>query len=488
MSNNREEIKNQQQQGQTEGQAVHRDAQPGTTATANLDKQAQQTTTAGQQNPSQQHFQGSQLGQQQYGQGQSGANQNQYGQGLGQQDRDRRNQEQDRREYDTEDEQETPLDYYETLGLKHSAAPARIEAAYKNLSLRHHPQHYAGQDRAANDTRFAHVSEAYQVLHDPERRRKYDEYLRKNNDKFREYQDKHRQETQQNRRNWRDLHPFHYRRHPYSPFNELFGLGPVNPFDHFNQFLNHGLFDDDDLDFFGFHRNRGDYGYRHHNYRNDFFGDRELRDYYRSLRNQGHDYNRGQQGLQYQQGQIGQEGQVGQQHHHQHQGDHQHHHQAQQGQHGQHQDQSGNQHNQYQQPIEISRSIVKHTRIENGYRTTVTETKKVNADGHVEHLIKEETEDPRGNRKVRFLNALPQERRHQITQHQSRQPDQHQNLPYNLGQDQNNRSQAQAGQTHNQNDPQNLNQYQREQDNNAKGQTQTQTQAHQDKDNQARAQ
>ncbi len=474
MSKNQEDLK-KQQQGQNTGELDNRNLQPGTTATANLDKQAHQTPTGGPQDLNQQHLQGQQAGQ------------NQYGQGQNQQDKDRRDRQdqgQDRQEYDTEEEQETPLDYYETLGLKHSASSARIERAYKNLSLRYHPQQYAGQNRAANDTRFTHVSEAYQVLNDPERRRKYDEYLRKNNDKFREYQDKHRQENKVNRRNWRDLHPLHYRHHPYSPFNELYGYQPQNPFEHFNRFLTHGLFDEDDLEFFGFNRNRGHQGLRHQSNRNDYFGDRELRDHYRGNNQRGqqlqhHHQEDHEQHLQSHQGHHDQHLQGYQGHHEHHfeghQGHHEQHPQGQQVQRGQYQGQYGtpsNQQTAYSQPIEISRSIIKHTRVENGVRTTVTETKKVDADGHVEHLIKEETEDRNGNHKVRFLNYLPDDRRHQITQHQARQPDHHQQAPYNLNQDRNNQDQDRKNQNRNDNDTKNLNQSQRDQE--AKNQAQAQ--------------
>lgn len=325
---------NQTQQSQTQQtqqpQATAQGAQPGTTATANLN--AQQT----------------QQGQQTH-----------------------------------HEEQETPLDYYETLKIKHSASPAAIERAYKYQSLRFHPHQFSGQDATANDTRFAHISEAYQVLSDPEKRRKYDDYLSHNKDKFRDFQNKHRQESQALQLRWRDLHPFHYRYHPYSPFLELFGYRPVDPFEHFNRFLTHGLFDDEDLDTFGFGRGRAlqPHGYHHHNDRNDFFGDRELRNFYREA----------EQELQRRSQQPQTTGS----------------------------DQATAQ-QRLSQPFEMSRSVVKHTKVENGVRTTVTETKKVLPDGHVEHTIKEETQDREGNRKVRFLNALPDEKRHQITQHQSR--------------------------------------------------------------------
>lgn len=288
-----------------------------------------------------------------------------------------------------EEEEETPLDYYEALGLKHGTTPARIERAYKNMALRYHPQHYFGSDRAANETRFAHISEAYQVLSDPEKRRAYDEYLKKNNDKFREFQDKHRAEQKAAQKQWRQLPVLHFRFHPYSPFQNLFGYRPMNPFEQFNHFLTQGLFDDDDLDFYGW-RNRPQLMYGGHPaLQNQFFGDQDIRRLIHGL------------------------------HDHEHQHQHQHQQQQPQQQQGQVQEQrkqaqpSGN--------YEISRSVIKHTKIENGVRTTITETKKVNADGHVEHHIKEETEDAQGHKRVRFLDALPEHKKKEISDHQGRQ-------------------------------------------------------------------
>lgn len=300
-----------------------------------------------------------------------------------------------------ENDDETPLDYYEVLGLKHSASPARIEQAYKNMALRYHPQNYLGSDTQANETRFAHLSEAYQVLSDPDKRREYDEYLKKNKDKFRDFQNKHQQECRQNRRNWRQLPVIHFRFHPYSPFRELFGYRPMNPFDMFNQFMNQGLFEDDDLDFYGWgHRPLSNFG-GFPRIRNEFFGDHEIRDFMR-----GHNHQRcidarnqaaqGTQGAQDIQGaQQPQETRK-----------------AEGSQEARRPEQTG--------PIEISRSIVKHTKIENGVRTTITETKKVGADGHVDHVVKEEVDDGKGNKRVRYLNALPELKKKEISDHQSR--------------------------------------------------------------------
>src|SRR4051812_48117350 len=64
-------------------------------------------------------------------------------------------------------------DYYATLGVAKTATEKEIKQAYRKMARKHHPDVNQG-DKSA-ETRFKDISEAYEVLGDPEKRRKYDE-------------------------------------------------------------------------------------------------------------------------------------------------------------------------------------------------------------------------------------------------------------------------------------------------------------------------
>ena len=64
------------------------------------------------------------------------------------------------------------MDYYTILGLQPGASASEIKRAYRRLARRHHPGINPG-DRQA-EALFQRISEAYETLVDPERRRRYD--------------------------------------------------------------------------------------------------------------------------------------------------------------------------------------------------------------------------------------------------------------------------------------------------------------------------
>lgn len=63
-------------------------------------------------------------------------------------------------------------DYYDTLGVARNAQEKDIKAAYRALARKYHPDANPG-DKTAED-KFKEISEAYEVLKDPDKRRRYD--------------------------------------------------------------------------------------------------------------------------------------------------------------------------------------------------------------------------------------------------------------------------------------------------------------------------
>lgn len=66
-------------------------------------------------------------------------------------------------------------DYYEVLGVVRTANDDEIKRAYRKMAMKFHPDRASG-DKAEAEIRFKECSEAYEVLSDPEKRRRYDQY------------------------------------------------------------------------------------------------------------------------------------------------------------------------------------------------------------------------------------------------------------------------------------------------------------------------
>ena len=65
-------------------------------------------------------------------------------------------------------------DYYQTLGVAKDASKEDIRRAFRKLAAKHHPDR--NPDDSSAEERFKEINEAYTVLSDPEKRRRYDMY------------------------------------------------------------------------------------------------------------------------------------------------------------------------------------------------------------------------------------------------------------------------------------------------------------------------
>lgn len=70
-------------------------------------------------------------------------------------------------------------DYYKILGVSRNADENELKKAYRKLAMKYHPdKHQAGESQSAKDAeeKFKEISEAYEVLSDPNKRAAYDQF------------------------------------------------------------------------------------------------------------------------------------------------------------------------------------------------------------------------------------------------------------------------------------------------------------------------
>ncbi|MDQ5953349.1 MAG: molecular chaperone DnaJ, partial [Patescibacteria group bacterium] len=65
----------------------------------------------------------------------------------------------------------TKRDYYDVLGVSKEASADEIKKAFRRLAVQHHPDKESG-----DETKFKEINEAYEVLKDSEKRKRYDQF------------------------------------------------------------------------------------------------------------------------------------------------------------------------------------------------------------------------------------------------------------------------------------------------------------------------
>ena len=70
----------------------------------------------------------------------------------------------------------TPRDYYQILGVPRTASADDIKKAYRRLARQYHPDLHLGSKKAEMEKKFKELNEAQEVLTDPEKRKKYDQF------------------------------------------------------------------------------------------------------------------------------------------------------------------------------------------------------------------------------------------------------------------------------------------------------------------------
>ncbi len=68
----------------------------------------------------------------------------------------------------------TNRDYYEVLGIEKGSGDAEIKKSYRKMAMKYHPDRNKGDAEA--EKKFKEAAEAYEILRDPQKRARYDQY------------------------------------------------------------------------------------------------------------------------------------------------------------------------------------------------------------------------------------------------------------------------------------------------------------------------
>ncbi|MEM8962883.1 MAG: DnaJ domain-containing protein [Acidobacteriota bacterium] len=70
-------------------------------------------------------------------------------------------------------------DFYQVLSLPRDATPKDVKSRFRALAREHHPDRFSGAEKARAEVAFQEITEAFNVLMDPQRRRQHDQELDK---------------------------------------------------------------------------------------------------------------------------------------------------------------------------------------------------------------------------------------------------------------------------------------------------------------------
>src|SRR5215212_8456191 len=70
----------------------------------------------------------------------------------------------------------TARDYYQVLGIPRTASADDIKKSYRRLARQFHPDLHSGGKKAEMEKKFKELNGAHEVLSDPDKRKKYDQY------------------------------------------------------------------------------------------------------------------------------------------------------------------------------------------------------------------------------------------------------------------------------------------------------------------------